>query len=392
MVGGCRVVTPPRHAEIVGAGMAGLTVAAALSQRGWSVRVHERMGAVRTVGSGLSIFENALRVMRAIGAEADAVRGARRGYERETRDAQGRTTSHLAYATTMYEITREQVVAALASAARRLGAEIVTGSTAIAVGAEGSITLEGGTTAKADLVIVADGAGSRLRDTLGIPWTRKWLTDGAIRIVVPRRLEELTHPDAQKNIEYWSGHRRILIAPCSDTELYVALTTLDRDEPAKRLPIDKALWTKSFPTLGALIDRLNGEARWDRFVVVKMKRWSAGRVVVIGDAAHAMAPNLGQGGACAMMNALGLAVELDCHSDIVKGLGEWERRERPLTDHTQRLSSFYSALTVWPDALRSAAFWTTSRSKWLRKQYLRTALHVPTGTEAFPPAAAERRA
>jgi len=127
-------------------------------------------------------------------------------------------------------------------------------------------------------------------------------------------------------------------------------------------------------------------------VVVKMKRWSAGRVAVIGDAAHAMAPNLGQGGACAMMNALGLAVVLKRHADIAGGLAEWEREERPLTDHTQRLSSFYSALTMWPDALRSAAFWTTSRSKWLRKQYLRTALHVPTGTESFPPPSAERLA
>ena len=101
-------MTRRRHAEIAGAGMAGLTAAAALCQRGWTVRVHERMPGIRTVGSGLSIFENALRVMRAIGAEEDAVHGARQGFERETRDARGRTTSHMTYATTMFEITREQ--------------------------------------------------------------------------------------------------------------------------------------------------------------------------------------------------------------------------------------------------------------------------------------------
>lgn len=373
-------MTSRRHAEVIGAGMAGLTAAAALCQRGWSVRVHERTPSLRVAGSGLSIFENALRVMRAVGAEAEAIRGARQGFERETRDGLGRTTSRLRYATRMYEITREQVFTALAAAARRAGAEIATSSTVSAAHSDGSITFEDGSTARADLVVAADGVHSRTRETLGLAWRRKWLADGAIRIMIPRRREELEHPDKDKNVEYWSGHRRILIAPCSDTELYVALTTLDADEAGKRLPLDKALWKRSFPCLDAVIERLDGQARWDRFQVIRMKRWSSGRVAVVGDAAHAMAPNLGQGGACAMMNALALSVYLEQAVDVPTALAEWERKERPLTDHTQRLSSFYSALTTWPESLRSAAFFFTMRSKWLRQQYLRTALHIPTGT------------
>ncbi len=370
----------PRHAEIAGAGLAGLTAAAALCRRGWTARVHERMPSVRIVGSGLSIFENGLRVLKAVDAEDDSVRDARRGLVRETRDAYGNTTSQMSYSGRMYEITRKQVASALAAAAERAGAEIVTGSTAIAADPEGVLHLENGRSMKADLVLAADGIHSRVRDSLRLPMRRQPLADGAIRIMIPRSVEEAQTPDGKMNVEYWSGTRRILVAGCSDTELYVALTALDSDSEAKTLPIKKNVWKKSFPFLDALIDRLDGEARWDRFETVKMPRWSSGRVVVLGDAAHAMAPNLGQGGACAMMNALALAVELETAQDVPAALTAWEQRERPLTDHTQRWSTFYSALTTWPDRMRSLAFATVTGVPWLRKQPLRAMNHIPTGT------------
>ena len=58
---------------------------------------------------------------------------------------------------------------------------------------------------------------------------------------------------------------------------------------------------------------------------------------MIGDAAHALPPNIGQGGGCAMMNALSLAVYLDRESDMPTALATWERDERPITEHTQRI-------------------------------------------------------
>ena len=73
-------------------------------------------------------------------------------------------------------------------------------------------------------------------------------------------------------------------------------------------------------------------------------------------------------------------VELETVQDVPAALSAWERRERPLTYHTQRWSTFYSALTTWPDRWRSLAFATVTGVPWLRKQPLRAMHHIPTGT------------
>ena len=51
----------------------------------------------------------------------------------------------------------------------------------------------------------------------------------------------------------------MLYTPCSETEVYIALTMLDSDEVAKATPVDKDAWKRWFPHLEALIDRCGGE-------------------------------------------------------------------------------------------------------------------------------------
>lgn len=372
-----------RHVEIVGGGLAGLTAATAFAQKGWSVRLHERMDQIRAVGSGLSLHENCLRVLRALGAEESAIRGGWMGEVYQSWDKYGRVTSSRRRRR-MYEVTRAKLMNALIAAAERAGAEIVLGSTVAGVEPEGVIRMDNGQAHRADLVVVADGVGSRLRDQLGIPYRRTKMQDGTIRTMAPRLPHERTGPKATTSGEYWSGHRRLLVVPTSDDEIYVALTTLNTDEAGKRVPIDKEVWSKSFPAAQDVIERLNGEARWDRFENIRMSSWSKGRVVVLGDAAHAMAPNLGQGGACGMMNGLSLAAALEEPGELFDILNSWERRERPLTDHTQSVSKFYSDLAYWPNAPRAAVLWAISKVRILNKQATRCAAHIPTGTEHLP--------
>src|SRR5262249_31078783 len=119
---------------------------------------------------------------------------------------------------------------------------------------------------------------------------------------------------------------------------------------------------------------------YDRFEMIRLRSWSKGRVAIIGDAAHALPPNIGQGGGCAMMNALSLAVYLERENDVPNALKTWESCERPLTEHTQRVSYILGLPTTWPPRLRALALGFAARSKWASRQRTRAALHRPTGT------------
>src|SRR4051794_10615082 len=155
-----------RHAEIVGAGFAGLTAACALAQRGWSVRVHERADQLRTTGAGIYVYENGLRVLETLDAYPDAIADAPIAHTREVRDDRNRVVSVHRWdrSSRVFSIVRQQVINALAASARRAGAEILTGSAAVAATSSGELVLADGKRAQADLVVAADGTNSRLRD------------------------------------------------------------------------------------------------------------------------------------------------------------------------------------------------------------------------------------
>ena len=370
-----------RHAEIAGAGFAGLTAACALAQRGWSVRVHERGERLRTTGAGIYIYENGLRVLAAVGAYAAAVEGAPFAHTREVRDDRNGVISvHRWEGSRVFSIVRQTVINALAAAAERAGAEIVTGSVAAAASADGELVLADGRKLKADLIVGADGSNSAVREAVGLLWKRKFLVDGATRLLIAKTEQERLAMDAGTTVEYWSGTRRVLYTPCSESDIYIALTMLDRDEIAKATPVRKDAWKRWFPHLEPLIDRIGEQGRYDRFDLIKLRRWSAGRVAVVGDAAHALPPNIGQGGGCAMMNALSLAVHLERDADVPAALAAWEKNERPITEHAQRISYLLGLPTTWPPLLRTIALGWAGRSKWLVRQRTKTALHRPTGT------------
>jgi 2-polyprenyl-6-methoxyphenol hydroxylase-like FAD-dependent oxidoreductase len=91
-----------------------------------------------------------------------------------------------------------------------------------------------------------------------------------------------------------------------------------------------------------------------------------------------MPPYLAQGAGHAMMNALGLAESLRQTATVERALEEWERRERPLTEHTQLWTRIYGATMFLPKPLKKISI-LVERIPWVAAQYVRAAQHVPNG-------------
>jgi 2-polyprenyl-6-methoxyphenol hydroxylase-like FAD-dependent oxidoreductase len=371
-----------RHAEIAGAGLGGLAVSIALAQRGWTVRVHERAAELRMFGAGIWLWENGLRSLDALGVAQEATRNAVHIETLKVRDETGRELMGRTFdgRDRMLLPPRADLYDALVGRAQSLGVDLVTSSTAASATPDGTLHLSDGTSLPADLAIAADGAFSRIRESLMLTRRVDYLDEGYIRLLIPRRPSD----PANEITEYWNGNRRLLYDPCTDKVNYVCLCCGVDDTAGQQVPVDHATWLESFPDLGGIIERFDDAGRWDRAIRVTCRRWSRGRAAVVGDAAHAQPPNLGQGANLTFQNAVSLASYLDQSADVKTGLLEWESRERPLTDHVQRWTDLYGRVaSAWPKRLesyRSNMLRRTTKMQWVDRQLNKAARHVPVGT------------
>ena len=384
----------PGHAEIVGAGFGGLVAAISLAERGWSVLVHERRDTLRGEGYGIAIHNNMGHVFSAFGILERVLAGGMRIDRRDSLDARGNIVMSRETERSSYRIDRQHIVSLLADRAREAGADIRFNSQVREATPDGSITLQDGQQRRADLVVVADGINSSIRESLGLAKQRVWGKDGAVRVTIPRLPAEIAADDRDGTVmvEAWADRRRVLYCPVTKAEFYVLLGCTASDAAARATPIDPVAWTQSFPTMRDLFVRVREQAdwpqaRWDQFQTIRLRRWSAGRVALLGDAAHAMPPYLAQGAGHAMMNALGLAVALQEAPSLESALGRWEWRERPLTEHTQRWTRIYSATMFLPKALKKISIRVEQKIPWVAAQYVRAANHVPTGCVGAGPTA-----
>jgi 2-polyprenyl-6-methoxyphenol hydroxylase-like FAD-dependent oxidoreductase len=371
-------------AIIAGAGFGGLTAAAALAQRGWEVVVYERQPEVRAAGSGIYVWENGLRVLLAIGAEVlhqDIFRGL--AIEQRNHANQVIDDGTLPPDVRLVTIPRKELLGAVRVAAEKSGVTIRTGAEVVGATTRGELHFSAGKTEAADLAIGADGIWSTVRHALGLELVHELTFEGALRAIVPGTQAELGEGGQDKYIECWHGDRRFLITPLGNGDIYLAFTCPKSDEAGRSDPFDHASWCNSFPAWRHLIERVSSILTWSPYSTISAKAWSAGRTAILGDAAHAQPPNLGQGGGMAMQSGLALGAIMEGVTDsrdIPERLAEWELRQRPLAEHCQKWSRLYGEISFLPDDVRERAIKHAMADPWVREQMSKAARSVPIGS------------
>jgi 2-polyprenyl-6-methoxyphenol hydroxylase-like FAD-dependent oxidoreductase len=323
------------HAEIAGGGIGGLALGTMLRQRGWTVRVHERSAEIREIGAGIYIKQNSIRVMEEVGMFPQlAARGVRLQQAR-LKDPQGRVLlmrPHDTEATRVYVFSRQALIEEWRNAALAAGVDVVTGSAALAADPAGELVLETGRRFKADLVVGADGFGSRVRESLQLGAQSSLLPTVINRFLIPNR--RFTPEDV--TTEHYAGQRRIGIAPAGPDLTYVFTVSPLADTASNLLPMPVDEWLSHYPLLGDLFRELAAtEGTSFQYCLVRCPTWQKGRVALVGDSATGMPPTLGQGAGLTIMNARALAEALERSSSVEQALPQWEHAVRFVSDMTQ---------------------------------------------------------
>jgi 2-polyprenyl-6-methoxyphenol hydroxylase-like FAD-dependent oxidoreductase len=358
---------------IAGAGIGGLTLAAALKHHGIACRVFEKAAALRPIGAGITMQSNAMLALRAIGLE-DAVRaaGAVAGRADLRRDDGGllATVDFAAIAQAIgaptVAIHRGDLHAVLLAAA---GDVTLLGAEAAGYRDDGdtiTLLLVGGREARGRALIGADGVHSALRTQL--------LGESPLRYAGYTTWRGVTGPDVAATLPpeliggeaLGRGERFGWIALARGRVYWYAVAATPAGEtdadPRETVRARFASW--GVPAAALLEATAADEiVRTDVFDRPPVTTWGAGRITLLGDAIHPMTPNLGQGGGQAVEDAVVLASCLAA-DEPVAALRRYEamriKRANRFVVESHRAGVLFQARNALAATLRNAMLRTTS--------------------------------
>jgi 2-polyprenyl-6-methoxyphenol hydroxylase-like FAD-dependent oxidoreductase len=342
---------------VVGGGIAGFGLLRALSLRGVSCTLVERLPAPPGSGLGLNLPGNAVRALAALGLGDEVVDRGRRIRRREYRNKAGRLLFAVDEEAFWGEVgpsvclRRGDLLDVLRASTPEVTPRWHTPLVLAELVDEGvRVQLESGSTETYDFVVGADGVHSAVRRVL-LP------TDDSRRSLMTEASWRFTAPNP--GVDCWTvwsgGQGTLLLIPVDEEHVYGYASTTRGGAAG-----DDPQWLGStfagFPepvatTVAAALDD-PGQLYYSPVEEVRCEHWSRGRLALIGDAAHATGPVWAQGAALALEDALVLADLLAERRDWSSVGAEFERLRRPRVAHVQAATDRMSRLAGLPGRLR----------------------------------------
>jgi 2-polyprenyl-6-methoxyphenol hydroxylase-like FAD-dependent oxidoreductase len=335
-----------KSAVVVGGGIGGLTAAVALRQVGWRVTVLERAARFGEIGAGITLMSNGLRCLDAIGL-GDAVRGS--GLPMLAigmRTAEGRWLSRIdgdgadleaRMGTTALNIHRAELHKILRDALPAAALIAGVATTGIHGGADGGPAevcfrdRDQDALLRAELVVGADGVHSWVR-------AQRWPDAPAPVYSGSTNWRAVTTSSSAAVTEMslsWGQGTEFGVMPLVDgrTYWYAAANAGEAQrnpDELEELRRRFGTWHEPIPTVLAHTQP-QAVLRHDIYRLPKLDSYHRGSVVLLGDAAHAMTPNLGQGGGQALEDAIVLAAAVSRTRDVATALAHYDHERRART-------------------------------------------------------------
>jgi 2-polyprenyl-6-methoxyphenol hydroxylase-like FAD-dependent oxidoreductase len=303
----------PRIA-IVGGGPAGLVAAIAARRAGFACTVYEQAESFERVGGAVGIQSNGLVVLEALGL-LESFR------DRIVFITSGVLESPPGRLVARADLTQLGIPHAGFAVALRYDLQEILCACALGEGVElrfgarctraewlphaTRLHFADGISTDAPLVLACDGVNSVVRENLGFKSKKKTIREAYLRVVSP-----MAHPDLARTGEYWARDgSRAGAFPLTGNRTYV-FCTVPIGRWREILAHGLAEWSQSWTAFGEpTLTLLRAVTDWqsavyDELSDVRVERWQRNGVFLLGDAAHAMTPNLGQGANSAMVDGL----------------------------------------------------------------------------------------
>lgn len=356
-----------RTVLIAGAGIGGLTLGVALRRAGFSVRVFERAASLRPVGAGITMQTNAILAFRTIGLDAEVAAAGQAMKRGSILDWRGRLLGTMLVdemarelGAPMIAIHRARLQEVLQKA---LGPEPLTlGVQVVGFREEaGSVVarLSDGTEVSGDLLVGADGLRSTVRAQL--------LNDGNPQYAGYTSWRGVCEvpgiADTASTSETWGPGLRFGVVPIGQGRTYWFATAnaptggVDAPDAHGELLPRFGHW---HTPIRSLIEQtpLTAIVRTDIYDRPPVQSWAWGRVVLLGDAAHPMTPNMGQGGGQAVEDAVVLARCLASEPDLSAALTRYQALRVPRANFFVNQSRRLGEVGQWKNPV---ACWVRDR-------------------------------